>query len=89
MQKLLGNPNFTWAKHIDKVVVVVVFLSVVPIFWKAFKHWRHGEKPGAAVVEAVTAVDPPAEEATPAPTGPTPAGSPLNVTAPVSSSPPR
>lgn len=61
MQRLLGNPNFTWAKHIDKVVVVVVLLSVAPIVWKAAKHWLSGEKPTAAVVEAVTGVEPPAE----------------------------
>jgi membrane-associated protein len=49
MQSLLGDPNFTWAKHIDKVVVAVVFLSVVPILWKGGKHWleqRKLSKPG-------------------------------------------
>ena len=61
MQSLLGKPDFTWAKHIDKVVIVVVFLSIVPILWKAAKHYLHGEKPAAAVVEAVTGVEPPAE----------------------------
>jgi hypothetical protein len=30
--------------------------------WKAFKHWRHGEKPVAAVAEALTRVDPPPED---------------------------
>jgi membrane-associated protein len=39
MRTLLGDPNFTWAKHIDKVVIVVVFLSVAPIAWKTLKHW--------------------------------------------------
>jgi membrane-associated protein len=39
MQKLLGDATFTWAKHIDKVVIVVVLLSVLPIVWKAGKHW--------------------------------------------------
>ena len=39
MQSLTGNPDFTWAKHIDKVVIVVVLLSVLPIAWKAAKHW--------------------------------------------------
>lgn len=62
MQNLLGDPTFTWAKHIDKVVVVVVFLSIVPILWKAFQHWRHGETPAAAVVESITRVDPPSED---------------------------
>ncbi len=44
MQSLLGDPNFTWAKHIDKVVVAVVFLSIVPILWKAGKHWLEKRK---------------------------------------------
>ncbi|MBP3959711.1 VTT domain-containing protein [Gemmata sp. G18] len=57
-QKLLGDPNFTWAKHIDKVVVVVVFLSILPIVWKGFKHWRDGRKAPDAAVAAVTAVPP-------------------------------
>jgi membrane-associated protein len=70
MQKLLGDPNFTWAKHIDKVVVAVVLLSIAPIVWKAAKHWLHGRKaPGGgstavtAVVSAVTAVEPQPEAA--------------------------
>ena len=61
MQKLLGNPNFTWAKHIDKVVVVVVFLSILPMIWKGAKHWLAKRKAKDAVVAAVTRVDPPAE----------------------------
>lgn len=60
MRSLLGKPDFTWAKHIDKVVVVVVLLSVLPMVWKGFKHWRDGRKvtAGEAVVAAVTAVPP-------------------------------
>jgi len=82
MQALLGKPDFTWAKHIDKVVVVVVILSVLPMVWKAYKHWRHGEKPGAAVVESVTRVDPPSEDppaAPPAAVSVTPAEAPKSV----------
>ncbi len=63
MRALLGDPTFTWAKHIDKVVVVVVFLSVLPILWKGFKHWRDGRK--APDVAAVTAVPPTGGEPTP------------------------
>jgi len=45
MQSLLGKPDFTWAKHIDKVVVVVVILSVLPMVWKVVKHWIDKRKP--------------------------------------------
>ncbi|HEY1187116.1 MAG TPA: VTT domain-containing protein [Gemmata sp.] len=48
VQKLLGKPDFTWAKHIDKVVIVVVVLSVLPMVWKGFRHWRDGQKLAAA-----------------------------------------
>ncbi len=61
MQSLLGKPDFTWAKHIDKVVVVVIFLSIAPILWKAGKHYLANRKATAAdaAVAAVTRVDPP------------------------------
>jgi membrane-associated protein len=78
MRSLLGDPNFTWAKHIDKVVVVVVILSVLPMMWKAFKHWQEKRKSTRLVAPKPMAV-----EAPPA----APAGPPLNV--PASSSPPR
>ncbi|MBA4020532.1 MAG: hypothetical protein C0483_25515 [Pirellula sp.] len=32
--------QFQIAKHIDKVVIVVVFLSILPILTKGFRHWR-------------------------------------------------
>lgn len=35
----LGH-DFSIAKHIDKVVIIVVFLSILPILTKAFRHWR-------------------------------------------------
>ncbi|MCS6866141.1 MAG: VTT domain-containing protein [Gemmataceae bacterium] len=40
MRSLLGQPDFTWAKHIDKVVVVVVILSILPMIWKGGRHWQ-------------------------------------------------
>lgn len=58
MQKLLGKPDFTWAKQIDKVVIVVVILSVLPMVWKGFKAWRDGRKASEAATAAVTAVPP-------------------------------
>ncbi len=39
-QRLLGDPTFTWAKNIDKLAMLVVFVSVAPIAWKAWKEWR-------------------------------------------------
>lgn len=73
MQTLLGDPGFTWAKHIDKVVVVVVFLSVVPILWKGFKHWLEKRKPTGLVT--------PPRPATSAPAAPEPDPAPVNVPA--------
>jgi membrane-associated protein len=32
--------GFEIAKHVDKVIIVVVFLSIAPILFKGFKHWR-------------------------------------------------
>src|SRR5207248_6659849 len=34
------GPNFEVARNIDKVIMVVVGVSVLPIAYKAFKHWR-------------------------------------------------
>jgi membrane-associated protein len=55
MQSLLGKPDFTWAKHIDKVVVAVILVSVLPIAWKAFRHWLETRNPAAGGVAAVPA----------------------------------
>lgn len=33
------GPEFMIARHIDKVIIIVVGLSVGPLFWKGFKHW--------------------------------------------------
>src|SRR5262245_30390996 len=39
LRQLLG-PEFEIAKHIDKVVVIVVFLSILPLLSKTFHHVR-------------------------------------------------
>lgn len=39
-QRVLGRPDFTWAKNIDLLAVGVIAVSVLPIVWKAFKGWR-------------------------------------------------
>lgn len=38
------GPEFMIAKHIDKVIVVVVFLSISPMLMKGYKHWRDGRR---------------------------------------------
>lgn len=35
-QRLLNNPGFTWAKQIDKIAILVILISVMPIVIKAF-----------------------------------------------------
>ncbi len=56
MQSLLGNPNFTWAKHIDKVVIVVILVSVLPIAWKALRHWLDKRKPRGPLAPSLPSV---------------------------------
>ncbi len=41
--------EFQIAKHVDKVVIVVVFLSILPLMIKGYKHWRSR---GAAAADA-------------------------------------
>jgi membrane-associated protein len=59
MQSLLGKPDFTWAKHIDKVVIVVVALSIAPMVWKAGKHWLAKRKAATLIPPAAQAPQPP------------------------------
>jgi membrane-associated protein len=70
MQALLGKPDFTWAKHIDKVVVVVVILSVLPMVWKALEHWLANRKPPRLGPPTLPAVAPGAPASEPAPPAP-------------------
>jgi len=37
-QRLLDKPDFTWAKHIDKLAALVIVASVAPIVWKWWSH---------------------------------------------------
>jgi membrane-associated protein len=77
LRQLLG-PQFEIAKHIDKVILIVVLLSVSPMIWKWWQHRRAGETPAEAAIETVAGIDPAqAAEATPlaghmpvVPTGP-------------------
>lgn len=43
LRQIIG-PDFMIAKHIDKVIIVVVGLSVAPLFYKALKHWLERRK---------------------------------------------
>lgn len=43
LRQIFG-PQFEIAKHVDKVVLVVVFLSILPLLTKGFKHWRESRK---------------------------------------------
>jgi len=38
------GPDFLIAKHIDKVIIVVVFLSILPLLSKGYQHWRTGRR---------------------------------------------
>lgn len=44
-QRLLGNPEFTWARHIDKLAAAVVLISIAPMVWKALTEWRRKSPP--------------------------------------------
>lgn len=42
LRSFLGD-DFQIAKHVDKVVLLVVFLSILPLMIKGYKHWRSGK----------------------------------------------
>ncbi len=69
-RQMFGD-HFQIAKHIDKVIFVVVALSVAPMLWKWWKHRRAGEGVAEATVETVAGVDPEAPASPAAPTAPT------------------
>ncbi len=56
-------PAFEIARHIDKVIVVVVLLSVSPMLWKWWTHRRAGESVAEATLETVAGIDPPEDPA--------------------------
>ena len=58
LRQFIG-PQFEIAKHIDKVILVVVFLSVAPMIYKVWAANRAGKTPKEAVVETVAGIDPP------------------------------
>jgi membrane-associated protein len=40
----LFGPEFEIAKHIDKVIILVVIASVMPLIYKGYRQWRNGRK---------------------------------------------
>lgn len=40
VQEAIGKPDFTFKKHLDKIVIAVVLVSVAPMMLKAWKKWR-------------------------------------------------
>lgn len=40
--KQFFGPQFEIAKHVDKVVILVVFLSILPLLTKTYRAWRDG-----------------------------------------------
>jgi membrane-associated protein len=48
LRSFLGD-DFQIAKHVDKVVLLVVFLSILPLMIKGYKHWRSGRVTKEAV----------------------------------------
>jgi membrane-associated protein len=51
------GPQFEIAKHIDKVIVVVVLLSISPVIWKWWSHRRGGEGAVDSAVETAAGID--------------------------------
>jgi membrane-associated protein len=51
LQKVFGD-KFMVAKNIDKVVIVVIAVSVAPIAWKALQGWRKSRRAPAATSAA-------------------------------------
>lgn len=46
LRQIFGD-DFEIAKHVDKVVIVVVFLSILPLLTKGFRHWRESRRTSA------------------------------------------
>lgn len=53
LRQLFGE-QFMIAKHIDKVIVVVVFLSIAPLLYKGMKHWLAKRKAAKAGMPTTT-----------------------------------
>lgn len=70
LKKIFGRDDIDVAKHIDKVILVVIFVSILPILVKWFKNWRANRNTTVASKNATTAT---ATAATPMPAASVPA----------------
>jgi hypothetical protein len=52
MQSWFGIPNFKLENHIDKVVIVIVFLSILPMIIEYLKARREKKREMASEAEA-------------------------------------
>jgi membrane-associated protein len=44
-RKILGRPDFTWAKNIDILAATVILVSIAPLLWKGWREWRKSRNP--------------------------------------------
>jgi membrane-associated protein len=64
LKQIIG-PQFEIAKHIDKVILVVVALSIAPMIWKWWTHRRAGASAADSTIETAAGIEP--EEPSPTP----------------------
>ncbi|CAN5497866.1 hypothetical protein BH11PLA2_BH11PLA2_03260 [soil metagenome] len=50
IQRNFDLPDFTLAKHLDKIIIVVVFLSIAPMLWKGYHKWRASRNAASQIV---------------------------------------
>ena len=62
--KPIFGPNFQVAKQIDKVIIVVVLVSVLPILYKGLRGWLAKRRAARASGSSPAGGAPPAEEVT-------------------------
>jgi membrane-associated protein len=57
LKQIIG-PQFEIAKHIDKVILVVVMLSLAPVIWKWWTHRRKGKSAVESTIETAAGIEP-------------------------------
>ena len=66
-QQVLGKPDFTWAKHIDKLAAAVILASIAPMVWKGWTEWRRKSPPAPPAECATPTAEAPVEQTAGAP----------------------